>query len=84
MEDLGLNFVRLSISLLCNSKVLDSGAAPDEILLVTEVYHADGRLDQTVAPMSGEQLKSLPRTEVNHTLISYSNYRLSARSGYGI
>lgn len=61
-----------------------AGAAPDEIWLVTEAYHADGRLEQTVAPMSGEKLKSLPRTEVNHTLISYSNYHLSAGSGYGI
>lgn len=64
-------------------EALDSGLMPDEIVLVTGAYHVNGLLDQTAAPMSDEELKSLPRTEANHTLMPYSNYRLSARSGYG-
>ena len=64
-------------------EALDSGLAPEEIVLVTGAYHVDGILDGTAAPMSEEELKLLPRTDSSHTLMPYSNYRLSTRSGYG-
>lgn len=62
---------------------LDSGLAPGDIVLVTGAYHVDGLLDETAAPMSDEEFYSLPKTEASHTLMPYSNYRLSTRSGYG-
>lgn len=40
--------------------------------------------DRGVAlPMSDEKISALPRVEANHTLMPYSYYRLSTRSGYG-
>ncbi len=61
----------------------DEGFAPEEIVVVTGAYHVAGLLDETALPMSDEELKLLPRTQANHTLMPYSNYRLSTRSGYG-
>lgn len=56
-----------------------SGAAPEKIVVVTGAYHVEGlkRWD------SAEKLPELPRTDCCHTLMPYSYYRLSTRSGYG-
>lgn len=62
---------------------VDSGLKPEEIVLVTGAYHVDGLLDEAAGPMSDEDMKKLPRTESSHTLMPYSDYRLSSRSGYG-
>ena len=59
------------------------GFAPEEIVAVTGAYHVEGLLDETLQPMTDEELARLPRVEANHTLMPYSYYRLSARSGYG-
>lgn len=61
----------------------EEGFAPEEIVVVTGAYHVAGLLDETALPMSDQELKLLPRTQANHTLMPYSNYRLSTRSGYG-
>jgi len=57
------------------------GCAPGEIVAVTGAYHVEG-LKQG-EPMTDEQLAALPRTAASHTLMPYSYYRLSTRSGYG-
>ena len=59
------------------------GVAPEEIVVVTGAYHVAGLLDCDAAPMTDEELASLPKTEAKHTLMPYSDYRLSTRSGYG-
>lgn len=64
-------------------EALDEGFAPEEIVVVTGAYHVAGLLDENALPMTEEELKMLPRAEANHTLMPYSNYRLSTRSGYG-
>lgn len=49
------------------------------IAVVTGSYHVDGLRDY----QKEEQLPELPETESLHTLMPYSYYRLSTRSGYG-
>ena len=58
------------------------GVAPEEIVVVTGAYHVEG-LSGEGAPMTDGELKNLPFQECNVTLMPYSYYRLSSRSGYG-
>ncbi len=58
------------------------GFAPEEIFVVTGSYHVQGLLDDSPA-MTDEEIHSLPRLEAEKTLMPYSYYRLSSRSGYG-
>ena len=51
------------------------------IFCVCGAYHVDGL--QNNNPMSDKEEKSLPRVKSNITLMPYSYYRLSERSGYG-
>ena len=60
---------------------MEEGYGPEEIVVITGAYHA-GRLSRTV-PMTGGEFKSLPKRESKTTLMPYSFYRLSSRSGYG-
>lgn len=57
------------------------GFDPGSILLVTGAYHVEGL--KTCAPMSDEEIAALPRVPASQTLMPYSYYRLSSRSGYG-
>jgi len=75
------NLVREAHMARCVQQAIDEGFAPDEIVVVTGAYHAQ-RLRAT-APMTDDELASLPRRESKITLMPYSFYRLSARSGYG-
>lgn len=71
-------FMRLQIQ-----TALEEGFAPEEIVVVTGAYHVPGLLSEGALPMTAEEFSSLPRVEASHTLMPYSYYRLSARSGYG-
>ena len=57
------------------------GYAPGEMVVVTGAYHLTGL--QSAAPMTQKELAALPREGVSFTLMPYSYYRLSSRSGYG-
>lgn len=57
------------------------GYGPDRIVAVTGAYHVEGL--RTVPPMTDEEIRALPRREAGRTLMPYSYYRLSSRSGYG-
>ncbi len=59
------------------------GFAPEEIVAVTGAFHVEGLLSQNQPAMTDKELDSLPRVGTNHTLMPYSYYRLSVRSGYG-
>lgn len=59
------------------------GFAPEEIVAVTGAFHVEGLLSPEQPAMTDEEIKNLPRVQANHTLMPYSYYRLSARSGYG-
>lgn len=62
--------------------VIKEGIEPEELVIVTGAYHVRGLLEEA-EPMSDAQIKALPRLESRQTLMPYSYYRLSARSGYG-
>lgn len=52
---------------------------PEKIAVVTGAYHVEGLKSWETA----EKLPEMPRTDCSHTLMPYSYYRLSTRSGYG-
>lgn len=63
-------------------EAVDSGIQPEKIVVVTGAYHVEG-LESSTPPLSDEELKGLPYVETQKTLMPYSYYRMSSRSGYG-
>lgn len=63
----------------CIRSAVGNGIAPEDIVTVTGAYHVEGLKTWENA----EDLPELPHTESLHTLMPYSYYRLSTRSGYG-
>lgn len=63
----------------CIRAAVGNGIAPEDIVTVTGAYHVEGLKTWENA----EELPELPHTESLHTLMPYSYYRLSTRSGYG-
>lgn len=63
----------------CIRKAVAEGIAPEKIVVVTGAYHVEG-LKLWEQP---EDTPELPKTDALHTLMPYSYYRLSTRSGYG-
>lgn len=60
---------------------LDGGIPAEKIFCVCGAYHVEGL--KNCAPMTDEEKKRLPCADGNATLMPYSYYRLSTRSGYG-
>jgi len=59
-------------------KYVDSGISPNDIVIVCGSYHVDGLLD-----WRKEEDVKIKTVSSMHTLMPYSYYRLSTRSGYG-
>ncbi len=53
----------------------------ETVFCVCGAYHVEGL--QNNVPLTDAEEKQLPRVQVNTTLMPYSYYRLSQRSGYG-
>ena len=64
------------------AEAVKEGFEPEKIVVVTGSFHVEGILGGEPA-MSDKELKSLPKAETMKTLMPYSYYRLSERSGYG-
>lgn len=64
------------------SDAVAEGFSASRIVMVTGAYHVAG-LTGEEPPMDDGEMASLPEVECNVTLMPYSYYRLSARSGYG-
>ena len=62
-------------------QAIDSGIPAEKIFCVCGAFHVAG-LEEN-APMTDEEEASLPRADSTATLMPYSYYRLSSRSGYG-
>ena len=60
---------------------LAGGCPPDRLVVVTGAYHVEGL--RAAAPMTDDEIAALPRAASSATLMPYSYYRLSTRSGYG-
>lgn len=63
-------------------KAYAEGFTSDQLVIVTGAYHVAG-LTSPVPAMTEEEIKALPFIESAKTLMPYSYYRLSSRSGYG-
>ena len=59
---------------------VERGIAPEDIVVVTGSYHVEGLKSWKEET---DDLSGMPRTDASHTLMPYSYYRLSSRSGYG-
>ena len=60
---------------------VDSGISAEKIFCVCGAFHVAG-LEKN-QPMTDEEERALPRVDACATLMPYSYYRLSSRSGYG-
>jgi len=63
-------------------KTMEAGHRAEKIVIVTGAYHASA-LNSDTDLLSDEELSRLPRTKTKLTLMPYSYYRLSSRTGYG-
>lgn len=61
--------------------ILSKIAEDKKVFCVCGAYHVNGL--ETNEPMTDEEVKKLPRSESNSTLMPYTYYRLSRLSGYG-
>ncbi len=75
------NLVREAYMKRVIQEAIDSGIPGERIFVVCGAYHVEGL--KTFAPMTDQEWKKLPRADSMATLMPYSNYRLSTRSGYG-
>ena len=57
------------------------GTLAEKIFVVCGAYHVEGL--KANKPMTDAQARKLPTADSTATLMPYSNYRLSSRSGYG-
>ena len=60
---------------------IDGGVPAEDIFCVCGAFHVAGL--EICRPMTDGELQSLPRLESTATLMPYSYFRLSSRSGYG-
>ncbi len=63
------------------TQAVEDGVPEEKIFCVCGAFHVEGLL--SCAPMSGEEAAALPAADSTATLMPYSYYRLSTRSGYG-
>lgn len=80
--DYAENIVREAYMKRQIARAVSEGYDPEQIVVVTGAYHVSG-LQSGAPAMSDEERRKLPMLEANQTLMPYSYYRLSARSGYG-
>ncbi len=62
-------------------QAISNGIPPEKIFVVCGAYHVYGL--RFCAPMSDDELSAIPIADSTATLMPYSYYRLSTRSGYG-
>lgn len=55
----------------------------DKMVIVTGAYHTSSLLNENTTALTDEEIKTLPHKLSSLTLMPYSYYRLSSRSGYG-
>jgi len=63
------------------AQAVERGIPEEKIFCVCGAFHVEGLL--SCAPMTDEELAALPVADSTATLMPYSYYRLSTRSGYG-
>lgn len=64
-------------------RAVKEGYRENKMVIVTGAYHTLSLMSEKTLPLSEEEIKKLPRKSSKLTLMPYSYYRLSDRSGYG-
>lgn len=80
------NLVREAYMRRILKAALAEGIAPEDIVMLVGAFHVEGIIEglkKDFPAMSDKELASLPRLPAKSTLMPYSYYRLSQRSGYG-
>ncbi|MBE0390336.1 hypothetical protein BJQ96_00156 [Flavobacterium sp. PL0002] len=80
--DYSYNYVRESYMRMEINKAIDEGFKPEKIVVLVGAYHIAG-IKSNLPPMSADELKNIPRVNTKVTLMPYSYFRLSSRTGYG-
>ena len=65
------------------AKAVEEGTADEQISVITGAFHTMGLKDITYSKEDEKLLEKLPELSSKATLMPYSYYRLSSRSGYG-
>lgn len=81
-EEDGENRIREAYMRRVIAQAVKEGIGPDRIVVITGAFHVEGLIGGE-KPMTDREFKKLPRMESNKTLMPYSYFRLSERSGYG-
>lgn len=81
-EEGGENLVREAYMRRMVKEAEAEGVPADRIAVIAGAFHVDGILSEEPA-MTDKEFRALPRLESRKTLMPYSYYRLSERSGYG-
>ncbi len=76
------NLIREACMRRAVSQAIKEGISPERIVVITGAFHGEG-LAGDKKPMTEKEYKKLPRLEAKKTLMPYSYFRLSERSGYG-
>ncbi len=63
------------------AQAVEDGVPEEKIFCVCGAFHVEGL--RSCAPMTDEEAAALPTADSTATLMPYSYYRLSTRSGYG-
>lgn len=79
--ELAKNLVREAYMRNRIQNAIHLGHEPEKIVVVTGAYHSIALNEDNI--MTDEEFLSLPRVSTKLTLMPYSYYRLSSRSGYG-
>ncbi|MCR2802732.1 DUF5682 family protein [Paenibacillus soyae] len=81
-EEAAYNEVRESYMRRRIQDAIDAGHEPDRIVVVTGAHHTSA-MDLRLPPIGDKEISSLPKVSTKLTLMPYSYYKLSTRSGYG-
>lgn len=65
------------------AKAVEEGTAAEKISVITGAFHTMGLKEKPYAKEDEKLLEKLPELSSKATLMPYSYYRLSSRSGYG-
>lgn len=80
------NLIREAYMRKVLNTAVKEGIAPADIFMVVGAFHVDGIVEglrNNSKEIDDIELESLPKEECRSTLMPYSYYRLSQRSGYG-
>jgi len=75
------NLVREAYMKRAIQDAIDGGIPAEDVFCVCGAFHVQGL--ETCQPMTDAEANSLPRLDSSATLMPYSYFRLSSRSGYG-